>query len=414
MSRQLRSLHIRQGYPPFLDLPWNEPLMLWRDRVAGVVDLPRGLSRHDVVFCSHAEGVYAFKAIPARIGQREFANLVEMEALGLPAVTPVGLAHLTVGEDEQAILITRFLDGALPYRALFRQPGLERYRARLLDAMAGLLVRLHLAGCHWGDCSLSNTLFRRDAGELQAFLVDAETAELHTELSTGQREADLMIMEENLIGDLLDLTAEMGTAPGLEPEETVASIRERYLGLWSEITREVLIGHEEEFRIHERVRALNQRGFSVAGIELLAGAEGDQLRLRTIVTDRDYHRHQLHSLTGLVATEHQATLLFEEIQQLHAVLCRELARSAPLGMAAQRWLVDRYQPTVERLRTLMGPGTDLAELYCEILEHKWFLSEQAARDVGMEPAIDDYLRRFAGADASQPPGNRPAEAQPPT
>lgn len=51
--------------------------------------------------------------------------------------------------------------------------SLERYRDHLLDAISGLLVQLHLAGTFWGDCSLSNTLFRRDAGALQAYLVDA-------------------------------------------------------------------------------------------------------------------------------------------------------------------------------------------------------------------------------------------------
>ena len=42
-----------------------------------------------------------------------------------------------------------------------------------------LLVRLHLVGFWWGDVSLSNTLFRRDAGAFAAYLVDAETGELH-------------------------------------------------------------------------------------------------------------------------------------------------------------------------------------------------------------------------------------------
>jgi hypothetical protein len=132
-------------------------------------------------------------------------------------------------------------------------------------------------------------------------------------------------------------------------------------------------------------------------MDLVAAAEGSHLRLRTIVTDRDYHRHQLHSLAGLAATEHQASLLLEEIRQLRAVLSRELSRSVPLSMAAQRWLEDRYHVTVVRLAPLIGPGTDVAELYCQVLEHKWFLSEQEQRDVGMDTAIDDYLEHFASA-----------------
>ena len=400
MTRRLIRLHIRQNHPAFLDLPWSQPLLGWGEHFAHIVDLPRGLSRHDVVFAACGAVHYAFKALPAPLAEREFDSLLEMEERELPAVTPVGHVQLAVDEDEESVLITRFLDGALPFRAMFRQQGLERYRARLLDAMAGLLVRLHVAGCYWGDCSLSNTLFRRDAGELQAFLVDAETAETHDELSSGQREMDLAIMEENVTGDLLDLAAQMETAQGVDLEDTGPSIRRRYDALWSEITREVLIGLNEEYRIRERTRALNQIGFSVGGIELVAGAEGSHLRLRTIVTDRDYHRHQMHSLAGVVATEHQASLLLEEIRQLRAVLSRELARSVPLSMAAQRWLEERYLPTISKLSDLVQPDTDVAELYCQVLEHKWFLSEQAVRDVGMEGAVEDYLRRFAGAPAA--------------
>ena len=53
--------------------------------------------------------------------------------------------------------------------------------------MASLLVDLHLAGVYWGDCSLANTLFRRSGDKIQAYLVDAETSEIHPRLSNGQR-----------------------------------------------------------------------------------------------------------------------------------------------------------------------------------------------------------------------------------
>ena len=45
--------------------------------------------------------------------------------------------------------------------------------------MAALLVDLHRNGIYWGDCSLANTLFTRDGQIIQAWMVDAETAEFH-------------------------------------------------------------------------------------------------------------------------------------------------------------------------------------------------------------------------------------------
>ncbi len=108
-------------------------------------------------------------------------------------------------------------------------------RRRLLDAGAELLVRLHLGGFFWGDCSLSNTLFRRDAGALAAYLVDAETGELHPHLSDGQRGHDLLIAEENVAGELADVEAELGREGELRPEETAADLVARYESLWDEL-----------------------------------------------------------------------------------------------------------------------------------------------------------------------------------
>jgi len=396
----LQAIQVRPGHPDFLDLPWAEPLPEWRTATGRHVELERGLSRHDVVFVGYDPGTYALKAMPERVVLKEYAALRTLEDDGLPSVEAVGHALVRARDDEEAggILITRYLDHSLPYRTLFRTSGLVRYRERLLDAMASLLVRLHLAGVYWGDCSLSNTLFRRDAGELQAFLVDAETSAVHPSLSDGQRRQDLMIMEENLYGELSDLSAGAGVLPpGVAVHDMGRTIRERYERLWDEITREDSIAPSEGWRIHERIRALNALGFSVGEVSLVATDDGHQLRMRTIVTDRDYHRHQVHSLTGIVAGDRQAALMLNEIYEMQATLGEKLGRRLPVAMAAHRWLEERYRPTVERLAALRERVGDLPELYCQVLEHKWYLSERAKEDVGLERAIEDYLTRFQNA-----------------
>ncbi|MFI5370516.1 MAG: DUF4032 domain-containing protein [Candidatus Eisenbacteria bacterium] len=393
----LQALHVRAGQPDFLDLPWALPLASWPGVTTRLVQMSRGVARHEVVFVSYRQGVYALKELPPHVAEREYERLGVLEERGLPAVQRVGVARArrdtADAPEESAVLITRFLDASLPYRALFRQPGLERYRERLLDAIASLLVRLHLAGFYWGDCSLSNTLFRRDAGELQAFLVDAETSEVHDELSDGQREMDLGIMEENVSGELADVAAEMNLPRPLDVSATGVDIRRRYSRLWNEITREVVIRPGERYKIHERIRALNDLGFSVSEVELVAAGEANHLRMRAIVTDRDYHRHQLHSLTGVVASERQANLMLQEIRELQATLARERPTSVPLSVAALEWLEQRWQPVTGRLAALVSPSNDLPELYCQVLEHKWFMSERAGRDVGLETALEDYLAR---------------------
>ncbi len=394
----LISSDIRLGYPAFLDLPWHLPLAEWDGRCERRVEVERGLSRHEVVFAGYDDAIYAVKEMPRGIAEREFGLLMRLEDRRLPAVTPVGHVRFrTERGEELSALVTRHLAGSLPYRTLFQNPGLERYRERLLDAVAVLLVRLHLAGFYWGDCSLSNTLFRRDAGELQAFLVDAETSSLGEALGEGQRRQELLIMEENLAGETSAFPARSAPMTGASNGSLGRQVRERYERLWDEISRVEELSPGETYRIHERIRALNALGFSVGEVELVATGEKNRLRMRTIVTDRDYHRHQLHNITGIVAGERQAELMLNEIRELRATLSREQQREVSLTVAAFRWMHERFQPALQTLAPLAGRTGDPPEIYCQVLEHKWYLSERAQHDVGLEHAMLDYLARFGGA-----------------
>ena len=393
----LLAMEIRPGNPDFLDLPWTLPVARWREKSSRLVEVPRGLSRHDVLFLQYDRTLYVAKELPPEVGQREYEALRWLEDHELPVVQAAGHARARQEDGEEtSVLLTRFLEGSLPFRTLFESSGLDRYRARLLDAIAGLLVRLHLAGFYWGDCSLNNTLFRRDAGELQAYLVDAETAQMHDTLSDGQRLQDLEILEENVTGDLLDVEAMLGVTRREDLDHTGAEIRARYASLWGEITREELLSPQESWRIHERIKTLNSLGFTVGEVKLEAIGDGSRLKMRTIVTDRDYHRHLLHALTGLTAEDRQAALMVNELQELRATLQRQENRSVPLAVAAYRWMSERYQPAVRKLQPLVQKRGEPQELYCQLLEHKWYLSERARRDVGLEVAAEDYLKKFKG------------------
>lgn len=384
--------------PDFQDLPWNLPLGAWEDRVSRLVEVSQGVARHMVLFVNYQGRVYALKEMPFGVAEKEFELLRSCEENHLPVVSPVCHLVTETAEGRRSVLVTRYLEQSVPYRQIFMHPGLRRYRRHLLDAMAGLIVQLHLGGLFWGDCSLSNTLFRRDAGALRAYLVDAETAELHGQLlSPTLRFHDLQIMEENVDGELVDLKAE-GLLPGEEAgvplSDTGTYIRLRYRSLWEEISREVILGPGENYRIQERIKALNDLGFSVRDVLLEPTDHGEQLRLRAIVTDRNFHHDQLQSLTGLEAEEMQARTMMNEIQEQKATLSREHNRSTPLSVAAYHWYEYTYLPVTGRLTSLASQEMSLAELYCQVLEHKWYLSERAGRDIGHQTATDDYIRLF--------------------
>ncbi|MGD9093192.1 MAG: DUF4032 domain-containing protein, partial [Anaerolineales bacterium] len=327
----------------------------------------------------------------------EFNLLSSIQELRLPAITPVGYANTETSNGAASVLITRYLDHSIPYRSIFMRDSLDRYLEHLLDAIAGLLIQIHLAGVYWGDCSLSNTLFRRDAGELQAYLVDAETSEIHpNNLPPALRHQDLVIMEENINGELADLVAAELTPKELPTRDTGAYIRLRYQRLWEEITREDIINPGEHYRIQERIRALNNLGFSIGDVELHPTSGGNQLRLHIKVADRNFHHDQLMNLTGIDAEERQARKMMNEIHEYRATLSQDNKRSTPLSVAAFQWLNSIYLPTMNQLDASIKSKISSTELYCQVLEHKWFLSERARNDVGHSTATDDYIKNYGG------------------
>ena len=393
MSPGLVSSSLRTGYPDFLDLPWDRPLTDWAGHTDRLEMMPAGESRHPVVFVNYDGAVFAVKSMSTNLASKEYAALRAMESKRLPVVTPVGLVRTRTEAGEASVLITRYLDHSLPYHQLFLQSMLSRYRSSLLDALAGLLVELHLAGVFWGDCSLFNALFLRDAGRLRAYLVDAETSEVHDTISDSMREYELQVMFENVTGGLADLVA-LGALPADEQiEQTAEAVAQKYRELWEEISREELLVPSDRYRIQERVRRLNALGFSVGEIELTPA--GDQLKLRVAVTDRSFHRDLLHSLTGLDAQENQARQMMNEIQEQRAYLGEVRGHSTSLSAAGYHWLENVFTPAVKRMQQVLPTDEDKSELYMQLLEHKWYLSERAERDVGHEAAVDDYIAAHA-------------------
>ena len=374
-----------------LNLPWRTPLADWDDD--RIVTIPqRGLSRHVVRFVSEGGEVFALKELDERLARIEYRLLRDLNNLGIPAVGVLGVV-VERGPDIDAMLVTRFLDFSTSYRALFANPRGSHLADRLLDAQVELLVRLHLAGFMWGDCSLSNTLFRLDAGALSAYLVDAETAELHATLSAGQREYDLTMARERVGGELLDLEAGELLPPDLDPLGLVEELDRRYHRLWAELTsEEVLQPEEQRYRIAERVRRLNELGFDVDEVELIdAPGGGATLRLSTRVAEPGHHRRMLFARTGLDVQENQARRLLNDVASFRGWLEQSTRRPVPDAEAASRWLQDVYQPVIDAIPPELRSRLDGAEIFHEILEHRWFLSEARGRDVGTTAAAQDYF-----------------------
>ena len=364
-----------------LDLPWSTPLEEWPDDL--VVTLPRGISRHVVRFVRIEDTVYAIKETAQRLAEREYGLLRSLERVGLPSVEAVGVVS-DRAPDLDAALVTRHLRFSLPYRALFSEKLTPDTLNRLLDALALLLVRMHLAGFFWGDCSLSNTLFRRDAGAFAAYLVDAETGALHPQLSDGQRTEDIELARINIFGETLDIEAAGMHDLSIDPEWVSDEVIRRYEMLWYELTYEQFVPFDQRHQLEARIRRLNDLGFDVG--ELALATVGEGFTVRPKVVDAGHHSRRLARLTGLRTQENQARRLLNDLDRFGAAngIDDEVD-------AAQRWLTQIFEPVVRAVPQELRGKLEAAEVFHQILDHRWFLSEKAGEDVGFTVALPSYL-----------------------
>jgi len=373
-----------------LTLPWAQPLADWDD--PRLVEIrQRGISRHVVRFVADSGELYALKSISERLARREYRLLRSLAELNVPAVEVVGIV-VDRGAEEDAILVTRYLDYSVTYRALFSTPRGGQPADRLLNALVELLARLHLSGFFWGDCSLSNALFRSDAGALEAYLVDAETSEQHAELTSGQRDWDLELAAERVFGELSDLQAGDLLPPDVDPFDIIDKLQRRYKRLWDELTREeILHPDDQRYLIARRLRRLNDLGFDADEVELLDSAEGTRLRVRTKVAESGQQSRELFRETGIAADENQARRLRNDIASFRGYLEQKDRHPVSETVAAHRWLEEVYDPVVAAIPDGLHGRLSPPEIFHEILEHRWYLSEAAGADVGTTAAAQSYF-----------------------
>lgn len=393
---------IRPGHPDFLDLPWSRPLPTWD--LPNLLDLPKGISRHEVRFLSYPQGVYVVKELSALLAENDYTILRGLEAVGAPAVEAVGLVENRTadpGEEMSAALITAYEPFSFSYRELLAgvgmaavnedgdpAPGFGLRRNQMLDAFAGLLVELHVAGCFWGDCSLSNVLYRFDAEAIETIMVDAETARLYGDgISDGKREEDIELMIENVAGGMADIAAEVGVDVDLADFDLGFDIADRYHNLWLELGRTVTINSDERYRITERVERINRLGFDVEEVDLLpSNDDTSEMFIKVRVGGRNFHRNRLKSLTGIDALENQARAILADVHFFSGD-----ADSTAKATNAIRWRATRFEPMMAKL-TAQKDLADPIQAYTDILHHRYVLASTQKRDVSTEEAYQGWLQ----------------------
>ncbi len=374
-------------------LPWNQPLEEWPEDPA--LAEKRGISRHVVrlirVTDEPDSEIYAVKETVSEFANREYAALRELRRLQAPSVDPIAVVEGRKdinGEELPCVLATRFLPYSLPYRVVLSGALSPHDILNMANALALLLVRLHLLGFWWGDCSLSNTLFRRDAEGFAAYLVDAETGEFQKTLSDGQREHDLDIAHFNVAAELEDLALSGVLYPGMDPVRASDTVMKRYRRLWAALRDPQSLDPTDRRAVERAMRQLHDLGFAVEEVSIAIDGENKVLKFQPKLVAAGYHTNRLRELMGLETEELQAKRILASFDRYRA---RESNLSTNVNEVAFKWLTEIFNPIVNSVPAEHLGRVEPAQLFHEVLEHRWYLSEAAGHDVGLDLACKTYI-----------------------
>jgi hypothetical protein len=384
--------------PIFLEdlrtLPWHVPIAEWHLHGVRILEIKRGLARHEVIFVKTPRFSFGIKQIGEEVSRREVSNYEMLLLNGIHTLVPVG----TVTREEALIesataigrhyernitahTVTLLVEKVVPDSQLFQRKFSFDSRKAIWDAVAELFVELHSNGIYWGDASLSNTLVKFEKVDipfvgrktvLKAYLADAETVEIHPRLSDAQREAEIEFFFESMDWMNENLRLSGAERDALATEQDKQYFRARY---------EVLYGAEEKKKDFFR-----RTGFN------------------------------MDEVLGRVTRPEYVDLFLSHLDE-HKWYMNERAgdgRTVSIQEATQDWFETIYTPLCRMLRAEgileYFPGKTAAELYIEIMTNKYYLSRRAGADVGMLQAMTDYAERFGASEQTQPFRKRLAES----
>ncbi|MER3523532.1 MAG: hypothetical protein C4326_05535 [Ignavibacteria bacterium] len=361
----------------FVLLPWQHALESWHDQGVKFLEVKSGLSRHVVRFIETGGRRFAVKETSRETAQREYRTYLQLQAMGIRTLTPIGVVERFDGVDTMstpiglqpyerytAYLVTELMEKVVPDAFLYKRGFTKENRRRIWYAVIELFVEMHSRGVYWGDASLANMLIHFSSElepelgyrtKLRAVLADAETVEIHPSLSETLRRADVEFFIESMLWMEADLRAS-----GIVREPVITEDDQQM----------ILDVYSERYEVEQEMRSFE------------------------IVTQID-----VDSLLGDFDTKGYGAILLKHINEHKWYLSEREGHEVMLEDAAQNWYREVFRPVCRLFNeydlSSFFPERTAASLYVRIMEHKYFMSKEAKKDVGIAAATWDYVVRFA-------------------
>src|SRR5690625_5925534 len=127
-----------------------------------------------------------------------------------------------------------------------------------------------------------------------------------------------------------------------------------------------------------RIERLNRLGFDVGELDMITDIDGTTVVIQPKVVDAGHHSRRLLRLTGLDAEENQAQRLLNDLDEYRATTDRQ---NEDQWIVAHDWLDEVFEPVVRSIPRELRGKLEPAQVFHELLDHRWFRSEREQRDV---------------------------------
>jgi hypothetical protein len=175
----------------------------------------------------------------------------------------------------------------------------------------------------------------------------------------------------------------------LDPIKVSNGIIAAYRSLWKELTSSESFAASERWRISKRVDRLNELGFDIEELAIRTDEKGTTVRIQPKVVDAGHHQRRLLRLTGLDAQENQARRLLNDLDSYSATLGKVGLDEEAM---AHEWLMRVFEPIVRAIPADLKGKLEPAEVFHQLLEHRWFMSQDEGRDVPLAEALSSYIK----------------------
>ena len=376
--------YTEKGWGEIETFPWTKEIEEWKDY--HFIERRKGESRHTLFFIRTEKGDIVIKRTSNESAEKEFHTYKKLISMGVPTIVPIGFTKKWHNEDREGYLLTLYEKGSLPESHLIKLLKNERHRNLVWNSVISLLVVMHLKGIFWGDSSMDNILIKFYKTKVEALLIDTETVQFYSYLSKEKEQEDL----EGLFVSLFAYSFANNKGQENLFEERKQYITKRYNKLKKLLSDELNVEDKKYFKLVKRIDNLFLLGYTIKPERISPKLK---IILSPVTPRKGWFVQMLEDMLVVSFTAEQAKKIFREILQYRYEMSKKERKEIRIGEAARDWYQHKFLPA-KRIFKQYFPRENPVKIYLEILDHKWFLSEKAGKDIGIIEAAENYSAEF--------------------